>query len=101
MANGDNIGTRPSWLPDADQSGTQLTNFGTPIPIDAPGMLSVLYQISNGGGSFDVGLGFLSGRAISTTLSGADWFGGAYAGTSDIDNAAAGQTLNLVEGRST
>ena len=60
-ANGDDTGVQPSWLPNVDQSGPQTTTLAAPIEIAASSEAKFLYQISNGGGSFDVTFGFQSG----------------------------------------
>ena len=94
---GDNVGTRPSWLPNANQSGPQVTTLAQPVSIGSNSEASVLFQISNGGGSFDVTFGFASGASRTEVLSGGDWFGGAFAGCDSVDRANAGNNLNLVE----
>ena len=98
-ANGDNIGIQPTWLPNADQSTPQTTILATPLPLVATSNVAFLYQISNGGGSFDVTFTFLSGTSHTTTLSGGDWFGGAFFGTDSVDQGNPGNNLSIVEGR--
>ena len=97
---GDNIGVQPSWLPMVDQSGPQTTVLGAPIPIVSGDIVeaSFLYQISNGGGSFDVTFGFMSGGTYTAPLNGPDWFGGVYAGTGQVDMANPDNNLSITEG---
>lgn len=71
----DATGVQPDWLPDADQTGRQTTTLATPIELDATSQITVLFQISNGGGSFDVVVGLCNGQEIVTTVNGPDWFG--------------------------
>jgi hypothetical protein len=96
---GDNIGIQPSWLPVVDQTGPQQTVLATPIVVTPGSSLGFLYQISNGGGSFDVTVTFLTGATTTATLSGPDWFQGAYPGTGGTDQASPDQNLSLTEGR--
>ena len=97
-ANGDCIGVQPSWLTSADQSGPQTTVLGTPLTLSSNCSVSCLYQISNGGGSFDITCDFLSGASATVSLSGGDWFGGIYPGTGSVDCASSDNNLNIVEG---
>ncbi|MCA8968073.1 MAG: hypothetical protein KDC48_24540, partial [Planctomycetes bacterium] len=97
-ADGDQIGIQPSWLPSVDQSGPQVTHFATPIGISSQSEASFLYQISNGGGTFDVTFDFLSGASTSATLAGGDWFGGTLPGTNQVDNGNPENNLSVTEG---
>jgi hypothetical protein len=97
VPDGDDIGIRPSWLPNADQTGPQTTVLAAPVLLGITSSASFLFQISNGGGAFDVTFTYQSGRTRTATLSGPDWFGGAYAGTERVDRALPGPNLNLVE----
>ena len=99
VANGDDVGTQPLWLPVVDQSTPQTTVMQTPLPIDGSTEAAFLYQISNGGGTFDVTFTFASGNNFTAQLGGGDWFGGAYLGTQNVDNAFAGANLSITEGR--
>ena len=97
-ANGDFIGVQPAWLPNVDQTGPQTTLLGNPIRMDASSSASLIFQISDGGGAFDVEFGFASGSPVLATVSGGDWFGGSLPGVSDIDSAAVtGANLNVTE----
>ena len=75
VADLDGNGTQPDWLPDVDQSGRQTTTLGTPVELNNGSQLQVLFNISNGGGSFDVVIGFTNGSEISRVATGPDWFG--------------------------
>jgi len=99
LANGDDVGTQPAWLPVVDQSTPQTTVMQTPLPIDGTTEVAFLYQISNGGGTFDVTFTFASGNTFTAQLGGGDWFGGAYLGTQNVDNGFAGANLSITEGR--
>ena len=82
-----------------DQSGTQTTVLGTPVLLDGSSAASFLYQISDGGGNFDVRFGFSSGGDVVSTIGGGDWFGGPYAGTDRVDfGNLFGAGLFIVEG---
>ena len=98
-ANGNDIGIQPSWLANVDQTGPQTTVLGTPMPIIATSSVAFIYQISNGGGSFDVTFTFQSGGTYTATLSGGDWYGGPLAGTANVDNAFLDNNLSVTEGR--
>jgi len=100
-ANGNCVGTQPAWLTNSDQTGPQTTTLAAPIQIRSgyQTTLACIYQISNGGGSFDVVIGLQGGGNITGTLSGGDWFGGSYAGTDCIDNGNLGAAgLSITEG---
>ena len=96
---GDNIGVQPAWLANVDQSTPQTTVLASPIAIIPDSSIGFLYQISNGGGSFDVTLTFQSGGTHTESLSGPDWFLGAFPGTGGTDIAAPDNNLSLTEGR--
>jgi hypothetical protein len=104
--NGPNIGMQPDWLPDPDQTGTQTTVLAAPITMNANSQAGIIFQISNGGGSFDVRFAFSSGADVVAQLIGPDWFGpfngqpniGQFFGTQDVDRANTGANLLLTEG---
>ncbi|MEM1453080.1 MAG: hypothetical protein AAF957_14230 [Planctomycetota bacterium] len=98
VANGDRIGTQPTWLPNSDQTGPQTTTLAGPIEITDTSSLTFLYQISNGGGSFDVTVGLQSGGTVVESLAAGDWFGGLYLGRENVDEALPGANLSLTEG---
>jgi hypothetical protein len=98
-ANGDNIGIQPSWLLNVDQSTPQTTVMASPLPLVPTSSIAFLYQISNGGGSFDVTFTFAGGGSHTATLAGGDWFGGAFPGTGNVDSATPDNNLSIVEGR--
>ncbi|MEC9048068.1 MAG: hypothetical protein VYA51_08640, partial [Planctomycetota bacterium] len=97
--NGNNIGTQPTWLANADQSSPQTTVLPAPVAVVPGASLGFLYQLSNGGGSFDVNLKFQSGQTLTDTLSGPDWYTGSFLGTGSVDIANPDQNLSLTEGR--
>ena len=103
---GDAFGVQPDWLADPDQTGPQTTVLTTPILLDGTSEAGFIFQISNGGGNFDVRFSFDSGADFVATLNGPDWFGpnngmpniGAFAGTGSTDNAFLDADLLLTEG---
>jgi len=99
VPDGDNIGIQPTWLASADQSGPQTTVLTNPIAVTPEMSLGFLYQISNGGGSFDVTITFQSGATVTDTLSGPDWYLGTFPGTGSVDIANPDQNLSLTEAR--
>jgi hypothetical protein len=99
VPDGDDIGIQPTWLPNPDQTGPQITVLGTPLPIVQTTSATFLYQISNGGGAFDVTFRFAAGGSYTATLGGGDWFGGAYLGTAFTDSAIPSANLSITEGR--
>lgn len=98
-ANGDDIGVQPAWLPNVDQSQTQTTTLVEPILLDGLSTASLLFQISNGGGAFDVRFDFASGTSTTATINGGDWFGGAFPGTDRVDFGNPGANLSILERR--
>ncbi len=97
-ADGDDIGIQPTWLLDVDQSVPQVTNLATPIPVGSGAEGKVLFQISDGGGSFDVFFSLQSGGTVFGTVSGNDWFGGTFLGRGAVDLALPSFNLNLTVG---
>ena len=71
----DNIGIQPTWLANPDLTGPQTTTLATPLTIGANWTLGVVYNISNGGGSFVMVVHFVGGGSASFTLQGPDWYG--------------------------
>ena len=110
-ADGDNFGIRPTWLAtdaEVDQSGPQTTMLASALLLDVAGSASFIYQISNGGGDFDVVFGFTDSTTFTATLTGSDWFvggtdpggipGGFLPGTDSVDSASAsGNRLRVEE----
>ncbi|MCB9877343.1 MAG: hypothetical protein H6835_07050 [Planctomycetes bacterium] len=88
VANGDNLGTQPTWLASVDQTGTQTTVLAAPMPIGSTTKAAFLFQISNGGGVFDVTFTLASGGSYTAQLSGNDWFGGPLPGTDGVDQGS-------------
>jgi hypothetical protein len=114
VADGDNVGIQPSWLPNVDQTGTQSSNLSAPVTLDGTSAIGVLYQVSNGGGNFDVTLGFSDSSSVTVSVNAPDWFQnqfpgapgsgvalqaqlGVYPGTEQVDRAPNGAPLNVVE----
>ena len=89
---GDNIGTRPAWLANVDQSGPKTTVLQAPLTVVPGASLGFLYQISNGGGSFDVTVTFASGASLTERLAGPDWYLGSFPGTGSVDIGNQDQT---------
>lgn len=72
----DNIGIAPNWDPTGG-TGTvsSVTTDLTPTePLDESFDIGFLYQFSNGGGEFDVTLGFDDNSSVTVTLGAPDWF---------------------------
>jgi len=95
---GDNLGTIPTWMTAINQSSPQTTALSSPITLSGASEATFIYQISEGGGNFEVLFGFESGEQYTATLSGGDWFGGPYAGTSNVDQAFFELPLSITEG---
>jgi hypothetical protein len=112
-ADGDNIGTQPTWLANSDQSGPQTTDV-TGITFTPVTRVGLLYQVSNGGGFFDFTLAFTDGTSVTVQLEAPDWFFyqspvapgfgverqgqlGVFRGTENVDNANVGASLNVFE----
>jgi hypothetical protein len=105
-ANGDARGIQPTWLPNPSaHTAPQITTLGTPLTLDSNSSIGVLYFVSNGGGNFDMVLGFTDASSVTVTLKANDWFGATnppaagpgvasqtrlgattYTGTSNTDN---------------
>lgn len=97
IANGNNVGVQPNWLANTDQSGPQSTTLAAPIAIGINSSASVLFHVSNGGGSCDVTFSYASGQSSVHSITAPDWFGGSYPGRDSVDQANAGSNLGLVE----
>ncbi len=103
---GEQVGIQPDWLPDPDQTGPQTTVLASPITMTADSQAGIIFQISNGGGEFDVRFAFSSGNDVVATLVGPDWFGpfngqpniGQFFGTGQVDQASRDANLLLTEG---
>ena len=102
---GDSRGVRPNWLPNVDQTDRQTTVLAEPISLTGLADVSVIFQISNGGGAFDIVVGFSDASEISFTAAGPDWFGpfdgqpniGSFPGTNSIDLGNPGEDLLITE----
>jgi len=73
---GDNVGIQPTWLPNPDLTGPQTTTISPAIALAADFQIGVLYNITNGGGAFQIVLGFTDNPSITVDVTGPDWFGG-------------------------
>ncbi len=72
----DNVGIQPNWDTAPDHTGPQVTDVGSlNIQMHGNTQLGVLYQISNGGGAFDMTLSFTDASSVTVRLAGPDWFG--------------------------
>jgi hypothetical protein len=67
-------GVQPAWLSTLNHT-SQTTTISPALLIDSLSSIGVLYQISNGGGAFDMVLGFTDSSTVTVTLSANDWFG--------------------------
>jgi hypothetical protein len=115
VPDGDNIGIQPDWLPVSDQTGPQTSDVsGVNAVMGAQTRIGVLYQISNGGGFFNMTLGFDDMSQVVVQLEGPDWFFdqapndpgngveaqaelGVFLGSELNDFARTGASLNVVE----
>ncbi len=112
-ADGDEVGVQPSWLTDPDQSSVSVPVVPA-IALGPGAEFGLLHQYSNGGGSFDVTLGFADGSSVQFTANAPDWFQagvpmapglglryqgtrGTFAGTGAVDQANPAEMLNVVE----
>ncbi|MEO0480813.1 MAG: hypothetical protein AAF196_15180 [Planctomycetota bacterium] len=94
---GDAIGTQPVWLLSPNQSAPQITTLLNPIPVANATSLELAFQISNGGGSFDVTVRTTTGGILVSTVSGPDWFGGGFPGTDNTDTGSPGPSLVITQ----
>lgn len=93
VADGDDIGIQPTWLPSSDQTSAGTT-VQPPVMLDSASEIGLLYQISNGGGDFDVTLGFDDATTVTVTLNGPDWFG-PFGGTPDPPGPGVAMQANV------
>jgi|GEM_PF-3379236 len=71
----DNMGTQPTWLTTLDHSTPQRTNLAPlNIAMGPSTRVGVLFNISNGGGFFEVALEFNDGSSAAVLVNGPDWF---------------------------
>jgi len=74
-ADGDAVGVAPDWDP-SKGGGLVLeavTNVAN-IPLDGSFNMGIVYHASNGGGNFDMRLGFDDGDEVTLTINSPDWF---------------------------
>src|SRR6185503_16873107 len=70
------IGMQPAWLPSTNaHTSPQMTTISPALMLDANSSVGVLYNVSNGGGNFDVVLRFTNNTSVTVTLKANDWFG--------------------------
>lgn len=75
-ANTNNIGVQPAWLTGLSAHlSSQTTPISPPITLDGNASIGILYNVSNGGGGFDLTLTFTDASTATVTLSANDWFG--------------------------
>jgi hypothetical protein len=74
---GDNRGTQPAWLPVPEQASTS-NPISPGIVLDATSQIGLLYNASNGGGTFDVTLNFADASSVTVTLHAPDWYGPSF-----------------------
>jgi len=118
FGSGGNAGAQPTWLPNPDHTGPQITDVSSHHFLFSPqSSLGVLYQVSNGGGKFDVKLTFADNSSATVSMEGPDWYQdrsppsapwgtglatqrklGVYTGTGSVDVALLDQPLNVAEG---
>lgn len=70
---GDSVGIVPSWLPDSDQTTITLPIDDLELAEDF--VLGLLYNASDGGGTFDLTLELADGSESTVTIHASDWFG--------------------------
>jgi hypothetical protein len=69
------VGIAPAWsVCDHTNAVPQTTSFA-PIALDGGAEIGVLFNISSGGGQFDVVLGFSDHANITVRVAAPDWFG--------------------------
>lgn len=106
VPDGDEIGIQPTWLTQVDQMHEQITPVSPGIVLNGSSSAGVIFQISNGGGSFEVVFRFQGGASQTATLTGPDWFGpfngqpniGSFPGLGLVDLADFSDDLLLTEG---
>jgi hypothetical protein len=73
--NGDGRGVQPDWLTTLDQSTPQRTDLAAlNLGMGANTQVGVIYNVSNGGGTFSASLEFSDSSSATVTLQGPDWF---------------------------
>jgi hypothetical protein len=64
LPNGNDIGVQPNWLSNPNQSGPQITVLPAPVALGIASSASVLFHVSNGGGSCNVTFTYQSGAGV-------------------------------------
>ncbi len=92
-------GDQPDWLPSGwgHLVAPQETTIDGGMIIGPESRLELVFQISNGGGSFDLNVDCESGAWTVATLGGNDWWNGPYPGTGNTDCAGPDTSLHIVE----
>ncbi|CAG0985330.1 hypothetical protein PHYC_01990 [Phycisphaerales bacterium] len=72
-----NRGVQPAWMPSLNaHTLPQTTDVSAlNLTLDSLSSIGFLYQISNGGGNFQVVLTFTDASSVTLTLAAGDWFG--------------------------
>ncbi len=125
VADADNSGVAPNWDPSAGGGAvaTSTSTFPATGPLDTNFEMGVIYHGHNGGGDFNMTLGFSDFTSVTVTLGVPDWFanfnpaapapdfgvasqaivpgplsgGDGFLATGSGDNASSDAPLNLVE----
>lgn len=68
--------TPRSGLPNNENYTTNTTTLSSPVLLGSNSAIGVLYNYSNGGGTYNMTLNFANASPLSVTLSANDWAGG-------------------------
>ncbi|HRW52089.1 MAG TPA: hypothetical protein P5081_04335, partial [Phycisphaerae bacterium] len=94
---GDDIGIAPSWDPTANMDGkfvASSTSTFAPSPVlNSSFELGVVYNASEGGGQFNMTLGFMDSSTVSVRLHSPDWFANGNGAPNAPLSGVASQTL--------
>ncbi len=131
VVDGDDIGISPTWDPSLLGDGKNVPASTTAIPptapLDASFEFGILYDASEGGGDFDMTLGFTDNSSVTVRFDAPDWFannnpiaqppgpgvaeqsrltgplsgGDGFDGAGNVDRGLAAQPLNVIHGRVT
>ncbi|MCH2105857.1 MAG: hypothetical protein MK291_04370, partial [Planctomycetes bacterium] len=86
-------GDQPDWLPSGwDHSGNSAasdaactTQIHRQMTVQENSRIDLIFNISDGGGSFDVSINFANGTSHTGTVGAGDWWNGPYPGTGNFD----------------
>lgn len=72
----DNLGVAPAWDPTSGSGVLEVaeTVFASPVTLTDGSAFSFLYHATQGGGEFDLTLGFTDGTSVTVTVHAPDWF---------------------------